>query len=100
VISRELRKKSDRQRSYFRRIRDEIIHLLGGKCAYCGTRLALQVDHIRGGGSRMRRRLTGATYQRAILRSVKRGSRAYQLLCPTHQWVKRHLNQEHRRATR
>ena len=100
MTSRDARLKSERQRRYFRKIRDEIIERLGGRCKYCGSKICLQVDHIRGGGSRMRRKMSGSTYQRAILRAVKRGSRAYQLLCPTHQWMKRMLNQEHRKGRR
>lgn len=97
------RKKSlqrQRQRKYFRRIRDEILERLGGVCHFrgCGSRYGLQVDHVKGGGSKMRRRYTGSTYQRAILRGIKRGSNSYQLLCPTHNWLKRELNREHRSA--
>lgn len=28
--------------------RDELIQKLGGKCAYCGTRRQLQIDHVDG----------------------------------------------------
>ena len=50
----------------------------------------LQIDHINGGGSKQRK-LTGHQH---FCRAILKGSKDYQLLCPTCNWIKRVVNGE------
>jgi len=68
---------------YRKRIRFQIMELLGNKCCRCGFDdwRALEIDHVNGGGNQTRRKGTDAAYYRKILEEIKSGSREYQLLC-------------------
>src|SRR6266851_8117196 len=66
------------------RVRNEILALLGGKCAKCpfDDPRALQVDHINGGGVKHYKNKTSSlSYYKGILASIKNGEGKYQLLC-------------------
>lgn len=77
---------------YQRRKRRELIKYMGGKCAWCGFSdiRALQVDHIRGGGS-------GAKRRRVYVNILKNPNwqTQYQLLCANCNWIKRSERREY-----
>lgn len=89
----------------YRRIRREILALLGDECKRCGFHdlRALQVDHINGGG-RKDMGWGGITYWTRVRNEVKaafdRGERStkYQLLCANCNWIKRCERREHPRS--
>jgi len=96
------------QQTYYRRKREEIIELLGSKCAnpynlphpdWCNDIRCLQIDHKNGGGNRERKRIcnSGCGIQTFILRQIKLGSKDYQLLCANCNWIKRHEENENRK---
>ena len=91
-----------------KQIRNEIILLLGNKCAnpynlkdcstkdFIGGKLVpnrtykFEIDHINGFGNRERKKCTNKTgnmngykYYKTILEKIKKGSKDYQLLCCT-----------------
>lgn len=92
----ERERKNRRERN--RKIRLEIIALLGGKCSKCGFSdvRALQLDHVHGDGKadRAKHRSNPEIYQRYVLRQIKNGSTAYQLLCANHNLIKSIENRE------
>jgi hypothetical protein len=73
--------------------RDEVIALLGSKCAnpynlphpdWCNEKRVLEVDHINGDGWKERKEIGSSgngKYFRYILKKIKEGSKDYQLLC-------------------
>ena len=80
-----------------RRKLKEIFEFFGSKCAHCGfdNPLALQIDHVNGGGKKERIIRTGtATFYRHVLKEIKSGSKEYQLLCANCNWIKRFINNE------
>jgi len=80
-----------------RKLRLEIISLLGSKCSKCGfsDERALQIDHLKGGGNLDRHANPSSwTYYKHILEEIKTGSKDYQLLCANHNCIKRITNQE------
>jgi hypothetical protein len=107
-IKRYLSKNKDKVAKYRNKYRNEIIQLLGVKCAnpynidhtsfereldyiFC-----LQIDHTHGHGkieidsfSHDRKQ-----YYKHILEEIKSGSKDYQLLCANCNWLKRHKNNE------
>jgi hypothetical protein len=72
-----------------RKIRLELIQLLGGKCIRCGENdwRCLQIDHVNGGGCKEIRENTKDRYL-FYLRKVKEGSKDYQLICANCNWRK------------
>lgn len=87
-----------RQRAadYRKKIRMELILLLGGVCWKCGFSdvRALQVDHIHGGGSYHNRHGSNATYYKKIIGEIKAGSKDYALLCANCNTIKKYENHE------
>lgn len=85
-----------------RKIRLEIIRLLGEKCSNpnclvpngCSDPRCLQIDHIHGGGSRKKGNQNGEMFYKRILAEIKAGSKDYQLLCANCNWIKRCENNE------
>ena len=75
-------------------IRKKVIDYLGGKCKKCGYSSdwrALQIDHIKGGGS-MEVSIRG---RRIVYREILSGERKdVQLLCANCNWLKRYDNNE------
>ncbi len=90
-----------RQRVNTRRnkLREQVLDTLGRKCVHCGYNTdvrALQIDHVNGGGSQERKKLTyGIPYYRRILESVQSNSGEYQVLCANCNVIKRMELQEH-----
>ncbi len=96
------RKEKNRISSVKRRkkLREEIIILLGGKCSNpnclvpngCRDIRCLQIDHIH------RKIYKGShadeMYYRHVLEEIKAGSKDYQLLCANCNWIKRVENHE------
>ena len=79
------------------RIKKELFHLLGDKCIKCGyIGLALQIDHVNGGGCREIRELKkhGQSHYDYILKKIKLGSKDYQCLCANCNWEKKFNNKE------
>lgn len=63
-----------------RKIITKIFDLLGDKCVLCGfkNKMALQIDHLKGGGQKHRRiRGGGMNYYKDIVNDIKN----YQILC-------------------
>lgn len=80
----------DKKLSAYQALRLAVIAKLGGACVRCGfgDEMALQVDHVHGGGNRERTGNGGhEKYYRAILRHGDRGM--YQVLCANCNWIKR-----------
>lgn len=88
-------------------LRNKIIILLGNKCInpYNIDHSAfeqnpnyfkvLQIDHINGGGCKQRKQFKYIKkYYEFILEQLKVGSKDYQCLCPTCNWIKRGENEE------
>jgi len=83
-------------RRYTQKLRQDILAVLGDRCVICGFSdiRALQVDHIRGGGTAELREI-GA---KAIYRKIRNGNtEGYQLLCANCNWIKRHEMGENRK---
>jgi histidyl-tRNA synthetase len=57
----------------------------------------LQIDHINGNGCAERKKSRNLKYYNDILKAIKLGSKDYQLLCPTCNWMKRYVNNEDKR---
>lgn len=99
-------KKSNRKCAMFHRLklRIKIIDMLGGKCAnpydvphpdWCNDQRCLQIDHVNGGGTKMRRIIKNYDeYYRKIIEEIKAGSKNYQLLCANCNWIKKDINKE------
>lgn len=83
-------------------VRIKIIRLLGGKCAnpfnvphpdWCNDFRCLQIDHINGGGTKMRKISSNYDeYYRHILKEIESGSKDYQCLCANCNWLKREIS--------
>jgi hypothetical protein len=71
--------------------RKEILEILGNKCVRCGyAGIALQIDHVNGGGSKERIKDGSDKHYRLMLKRIQAGSKDYQLLCANCNWEKRH----------
>lgn len=72
-------------------LREQVIIKLGGKCAWCGygNPVALQIDHVDGGGSKIRR--AGQNWYK-FYKEIIGGTHPHrvQLLCANCNMVKRH----------
>ena len=93
-------RKSERKRRQF--IKNEILKLLGNQCInpygehkepYTNI-LALQIDHINGGGNKARKKVNVTKFYLDILKEIQNGSKDYQLLCANCNWIKRFKNKE------
>lgn len=85
------------QREYLRKVRLMAINSLGGKCVRCGFSdiRALQIDHIKGSGSRERKeRNYKGNFHMHVIKSFLNNENKYQLLCANCNWIKRHENNE------
>lgn len=82
---------------YLRKQRVGVLELLGNKCTKCGfsdTR-ALQIDHIKAGGSAERKnREYKGTFHANVIKSFLDNENKYQLLCANCNWIKRFDNDE------
>ena len=80
-----------------RKVRKNVLSVLGGKCVKCGFAdfRALQIDHINGGGLKELKTLYGRKYYNHIisLSAEERNSR-YQCLCANCNWIKKYENNE------
>lgn len=87
-----------------KKVRWEVIDLLGGKCSNPNCPIpyekmdkrALQIDHINGGGNKERKNLRTYQLEKIILKRIKSGLEVkdYQLLCAYCNWVKRYEKRE------
>ena len=100
---RNREKECNRASEYRQKIRSEIILLLGGKCSNlnclvpngCSDSRCLQIDHIKGGGTKERKKYGGPSIlYRIILKEIQLGSKDYQLLCANCNVIKRRINKE------
>lgn len=91
------------------KLREEVLELLGGKCAYidivtgdvCPVNdyRVLNIDHIWGARKTHRKKLkTNRDSLRKVLRDVKAGRFHYQLLCANHNTLKRYVDKEVRQS--
>ena len=88
----ERRQQQEREAKQIRRkrLRAQVIEILGGCCARCGfsDARALQVDHVNGDGSVDRKKFRGQdTLYKHIIRRGAQGR--YQILCANCNWIKR-----------
>jgi len=92
-------KAREQTRKYKRRVRIELMELLGGtKCVRCGfdDYRALQLDHLNGGGNDDRRKLGGNDVEAAFyLKNPELAKRTLQILCANCNWIKKHEKKEH-----
>ena len=92
------------QAKYKNKLKEEIITLLGSKCAnpfnlnhgdFINDKRLLQIDHVKGGGRKEIKRFKNHTlYLMFVLKQIKSGSKDYQLLCANCNWIKRIENNE------
>lgn len=81
-------------------MRKEILKLLGNKCVICGySGIALEIDHVKGGGCLERRHFHHDSYYKHILEAIKIGSQEYQLLCANCNQIKKHLTPQENGGT-
>lgn len=85
-----------KMRSKRKELRAEIFQRLGSVCSSCGFSdiRALQVDHVNGGGNKLRKDMGDIKHTKSILCSIIEGSKEYQILCANCNWIKRHTNKE------
>ena len=79
---------------YRQKIRSAVLAFLGNKCNVCGfdDYRALQVDHVRGGGSKERKKNKNSYQAYKLVLTDTTGK--YQLLCANCNWIKRYENNE------
>ena len=87
-----------------KRLRLEILRLLGNRCAnpfgkehpeWCNDSRCLEIDHINGGGTQERSSFKNMDlYYKHVLKRIKEGSHEYQLLCSNCNAIKRILKKE------
>ena len=88
-------KKVDYQKGFLQRLRRTVLQVLGDKCKICGFSdyRALQIDHIKGGGSKERKEKGfSSQFHRHVLNNFLNGENKYQLLCANCNWIKRFEN--------
>ena len=98
---------NEMRRHEVRRMRSEVLRVLGGRCASkicryrnldgtfgCTDLRILHVDHKKGNGNKDRLKL----WARQIWKKVLKNPKNYQLLCPTCNWIKRIEEKEYFRA--
>lgn len=72
-----------KNRAYRLKVKGDIYRLLGDKCSLCpfSNKIALQIDHVYGGGYKHRLRVGITSYYPEIRREILQGSKDYRLLC-------------------
>lgn len=67
-----------------------IIEYLGRKCAYCGFDdiRALQLDHIHGGGTKIRKGTHYYKYNKYYFNHLDEAKKIFQVLCANCNWIK------------
>lgn len=77
------------RRTLQRLFRRQAVAALGGRCCRCGfsNPLALQLDHVAGGGNYLGDNQRGATVTRDL--AMGRRREEFQLLCANCNWIKR-----------
>lgn len=85
--------RNEYRRKWFKKVKSEVLVLLGGKCVRCGYDdiRALEVDHINGDGKFDRHR-TGTSLYYFYRKNI--GSGRFQVLCANCNCIKRAENQE------
>lgn len=95
---RQFRKKHpEYMRGRYKKLRNEILMLLGNKCVRCGfdNKWALDIDHVNGQGTKERKSFKHSlSYLLHILKELKSGSHEYQILCANCNRIKKHENHE------
>jgi hypothetical protein len=86
------------KRKHHWKLRYDALMAYGGlKCKVCGFDdiRALQLDHIKGNGSKQAKELKGKGW--TLYRWLKKNSYppGYQVLCANHNWIKRAENKEY-----
>lgn len=97
LTKRDELSKTYKERHHF--IRLKTLNILGGKCKRCGFSdfRALQIDHIKGDGSKDTRMGGGRYYKHILEMTEEDRNKKYQLLCANCNWIKRYENGEERR---
>ena len=90
------------QKAHYERVKRQLFDLWGNKCKRCGfsDKRALQIDHIKGGGTQERREkkiTTSQSFWAIVIKSVLEKENKYQLLCANCNWIKRVENKEFRK---
>ncbi len=98
-LDKTRKKKRQKGREFRRKVRHQIIELLGGKCQRCGFSdwRALQIDHINSNGKVDYKRFKSfnTTYLKHVTETVKNGDTStYQLLCSNCNWIKKYEQNE------
>ena len=79
-------------------LRTQMLKRFGSRCKSCGNtdHRVLQIDHIKGGGTRDQR--STAQLYRYVLSLSARPLKQFQLLCANCNWIKKYENQEVRQS--
>ena len=90
---------AEARRQYHGQIRLQALRAIGDKCVACGylDERALQIDHIKGGGSADRKKYKGTSYYYFILNNPDLSK--YQVLCANCNVIKRCGQEECRKPT-
>lgn len=85
-----------REKESRRKLRRQVIEMMGDKCVICGFDdwRGLQIDHINGGGTKEFKKLWADGIYRKIRDNPHLIGVEYQLLCATHNQIKRYENKE------
>lgn len=97
LSTEEKAKEAIRIREYYDSVKEQIYLIYGSRCSRCGfeDKRALQLDHIRGGGRRLKHK-RGKELAAKIC-SGKLPREDFQLLCANCNWIKRWENNECKR---
>lgn len=97
------KKNCEKQKEYARlrwkRLREQVIKHLGGKCAHCGIKdhRVLHVDHKYGGGTQERKKMGGSAQFKIYKLVLKDKTGRFQLLCANCNRIKRLEQKEDRK---
>jgi hypothetical protein len=95
----DLSKRRKWHKEYNARLKKAVFDILGRRCVTCGfnDERALQIDHVKGGGSEERKTKGGRYIYSIVLKNIADGKKDYQILCTNCNWIKRAENGECRK---
>lgn len=85
------------QKEHHKKRRIDFLNKLGlCKCSMCGFDdwRALQIDHVKGGGTQERRLYNGTVTRKIQQELIDKNPENYQVLCANCNWIKRYDNKE------
>lgn len=93
ILDHRNKSRQTRRRTSYEAVKAQIFRRLGNKCHRCGEPdlLVLQIDHIKGGGTKERQGISSLARYQKVLENIKK----YQILCANCNIRKRWENKEH-----